>query len=297
MEILRQIMQLYYEINNIYLELYKLDLDGCRDSDDFQNLINILKEKLNEEERLFELLYDSNEYNNVCDYLEKEDNPMFARLLDYIKQYETLNNPIYEDDDDETIADIQMQIKTGKMYSACNKNVFLVYLSFLEECIDNNEHLRKQLLGFKYYNSFICHDVETVLINNEFSVGIENYVDLYFVARGLDIPFKLRDEIIIDTCLNTIISMIKTILSISDEERDLEDKMALSLNAECMLRACLSLLSERDYKKIIKIVLSQIDELANDENVLGVNIINSYIDNRKKDKCRVKKMSAGFIPE
>lgn len=222
---------------------------------------------------------------------------MFKRLLDYVKQYEALNIEIYEDDDEETVMELQMQIKAGKIYSVCNKNIFLVYLSFLEECISENERLKEKLLNFKYYNSFTCHDMENILINNDFSIGIENYVDLYLVARWLDISFKLRDEIILDTCLNTIISMVKTILSINDEERCLDERLALSLNAECMLRACLAILSERDYKKIIKMISSQIDELSNNENVIGVNIVNSYIDDRKKDKSRVKKISAGFIPE
>ena len=53
---MKEIFMLYYEINNIYLELYKLELDGCLDSDFFLKLINLLKEKLIEEKNIYENL-------------------------------------------------------------------------------------------------------------------------------------------------------------------------------------------------------------------------------------------------
>ena len=297
MKILKQFMELYTKINNIYLELYSLELDGEKDSVLFLGLINELKKMLVMEESLFKTLYNSSEYCDTCEYVSLEDNPMFMRLRDYINTYENTNFEIYPDDDDETVNEMKLLDKVGKMYSACNKSIFLVYLSFLEECICANDYLKERLLNLKYYNSFTKHDMESILVSNNFSIDEVNYVDLYLRARLLNIDIRLRDEIILDSCFTTIIGMVDVLLSINDNDRDNDDKMALSLNAECLLRGCLSLLSDRDYKKIKNKIFDRIKEFSNDKNMISVNLVNIYIDNRMKDKVRVRKLSSGVIPE
>ena len=58
MDIFSDIMMLYYEMNNIYLELYKLELEGNKGSEFFLQLVGILKAKIKEEEKLLKLFYE-----------------------------------------------------------------------------------------------------------------------------------------------------------------------------------------------------------------------------------------------
>ena len=50
---MEDILMLYYEINNIYLELYKMELNYDKDNSIFIELINLLEEKVLEEKELF----------------------------------------------------------------------------------------------------------------------------------------------------------------------------------------------------------------------------------------------------
>jgi thiaminase len=146
---MEDILMLYYEINNIYLELYMMELSDDRNSNMFLELIDLLSEKINEEKELFlELSENINdkEYDVLCRLDEVVDNPFTKRIVDYMR--------FYNDSGD-----------YAKLYVACTRNVYLIYLSFLQEYIDKIEYesLRKGILSYKYYNSFICHDVFSVM--------------------------------------------------------------------------------------------------------------------------------------
>jgi len=168
---MEDILMLYYEINNIYLELYKMELSYDKDNSMFIELINLLNEKILEEKELFGELcscIDDEENDILCRLDEVVDNPFTKRIVDYMR--------FYNDNGD-----------YAKLYVACTRNVYLIYLSFLQEYIDNREYesLRKGILSYKYYNSFICHDVEYSNIVNKFSIDVDNYINLdtYETAR------------------------------------------------------------------------------------------------------------------
>lgn len=169
---MEELLLLYYEINNIYLELYKLELSKNKDNAMFIEFVNLLKEKIDEEKNLVKEIIDDNE--DMYDYLyeiDKEVDTAFAkRVSDYIRFNNDLNMEIESDDDID-------RINYTKLYIICSRNIFLIYMSFLQECIEIDDELRERLLNFKYCNSFINHDVENSLVMNNFSVGKENYVN------------------------------------------------------------------------------------------------------------------------
>lgn len=296
-DIFNDIIILYYEMDDIYSELYNLDLNGDRGNEIYLQLVNILKEKLQEEERLFKLLYDSEEYKDVYDYLMKEANPFFLRLLDYAKMFEDSDIKIDEEYDEETIRCIDEYKKLSKLCNACSRNLFLIYLSIFQEYIDSidDEELKEKLLNLKYHNSFVNHVIENCFISCNFDVAEDNYVDLYLVADTLGLELKVCDDNILACYMSTIDIMITRLLSINDSDRDDIDKIAMLENTVCMLRACFALMSNNEYSKIENKVNDRINALENDSNSLSVELVKDIISNRDRDKKRVKKISIRCI--
>lgn len=286
---MEELLLLYYEINNIYLELYKLELSKNKDNAMFIELINLLKEKIDEEKNLIKEIIDDNE--DMYDYLyeiDKEVDTAFAkRVSDYIRFNNDLNMEIESEEDVD-------RINYTKLYIICSRNIFLIYMSFLQECIEIDDELRERLLNFKYCNSFINHDVENSLVMNNFSVGKENYVNLYFLGRLLKIDDNEVDKVILDCLRDTIVITIKQLLLISDIEYKDDDKRAISVNNQCMLKASLSIISDSEYNLFITDINNLINNCVNDKNKISMGIVDDIINDRIKNKSRVKKISFGL---
>lgn len=203
---------------------------------------------------------------------------------------------IVEEVDDEIKSEMIKNNNYAKLYVACTRNVYLIYLSFLQDYIDDLEYesLRKGLLSYKYYNSFICHDVEYSNIMNKFSVERDNYINLYLITKALKLEQKEVDKIIFQCFEDTVMETIKKILSINDIEYNSEDRLVVSINTQCMLKAGLSMLNEKEYSVLENKIFDLINEFSNDNNGISVDIVKIIIDNRKKNKSRIKKLS--FMP-
>ena len=292
MEIIQEILMLYYEINRLYLELYKLELEGKKENIEFIELVGVLKQKIEHEVELFNRFYENIDGDFSYSVLD-DGTPYAKRMIDYMNFYEALNVTINDDDTEEVVADKMYDMKYAKLYKACSNNIFLIYLSFLQECIDdkNNSFFRDKIISFKYYNSFINHDVEDCLINTDFNVSSVNYVNLYFVAETLGIDINMCDNIILDCFKDTIEITVNQILSISDSDYCDDQNRAISINNQSLLRASLSMMNNSDYIKNKDWIYGLINGLANDNNRIGVDTINSIIMNMNKDKVRVRKIS------
>lgn len=294
-DIIKKLNMLYYEINNIYMEMYNFEVSSKKDDLFFLELVNLLKDKREKEKELFnefDKVYEG-DYIDLCESLSNSVSPFNKRMVDYLNVRNTINISIYEEDEEEVVSDKLKLVRYAKLCDVCSKNILLIYLSFLQEYIDSKmyDYLRDKLLSFKYHNSFINHDIENYLIDFNFNIGMVNYVDLYLVADSLGLEKDVCDDIILDCYLNNILLVIEQLLSFNDKDLDDIDKMSIFVNNQCMFRASLSLLSERDYDRIKDIIFNKIKELSNENNRINVDIINSILFERKKDKSRVRKIS------
>ena len=218
MEMIKDLVRLYSEINIIYIELHKLDISGSKDSDKFRKLIELLKRDIELEKKIFNKFnsIDEFDYDKLYQMLGKcTDRPFNIRAEDYVTNND-FDILLYDDLDKEVYVEIVKDIKYSKLYSACSKNMFLIYLSFLQEYADSSRfsYLRDKILNYKYYNSFINHDIESILIESNFNINSVNYINLDFMIDIL----KLEDsnQIILDYCKDTIKTTIEQLLSIND---------------------------------------------------------------------------------
>ena len=287
MNIFIDLINLMEEINNVYLTLYKLECLGDRENSYFFNKVNELKKMLVIEEDLFNKLVSTSEYSSIKDAVMESKGPVFSRIKDYISRYEHYNEEIYVDEEKKFKSNIK------KLYDACSRNIFLVYLSYLQEYIDttNNVLMREKLLSLKYYDAFVRLEIGKILINNDFNISKSNYVDLYLVADMLRMKEDISYEMIADAHATALKEMIRELFSITDDKYNDYDVVVASKNIEFMIRACLSLINDDYFDYMQDEMLLLIDELSNDNNTKAFDIIDMVLESRNKDKSRIMKLS------
>lgn len=286
MELIGDVIDIAYDIYMIYLELFGLEVRGNKENSRYMSLIKTLKEKINEEKELYELLaQDRESYDMLFDYVKRKPTQML-----YLRMYSYM---IFNDDN--AIEDEDNRFRS--IYSACNIDLFLVYLSFLQDCIDDESlsSVKDGLIYTKYYNSFINLDLEESLIENKFEVCKVNYAKAYFVSNILLMDKNITEEEILDYYRDAIAVALVGLLNIVDLEYDNEDRMVDVISSECMLRASLSMLSNGQYEVLKEGIYKVINDLSTGENGKSVCIVNSIINGRVKDKSMVKRIyTRGF---
>ncbi|MBQ2872534.1 MAG: hypothetical protein IJE89_00870 [Bacilli bacterium] len=293
MDFFKKLVSLYSEISDIYIKLCSEEIWRSNVSNSFKNLVKLLREKVNEEKILFEKLFDSDDYEEMKTIIFDEDNSTMLRMRDYIKTYEALNITIEEFDSEEIIEDKKLTMKIAKLMCSCVRNIFLVYSSFVDEFVSNNNipELRERLLTIKYYNTFTKHDIEDVLLEYNFKVPLENYVDVYLVAETLGINISECDEAILNCYLDVIDGMINQLMEFNDSDYNDYNKLAAIANASFMLQASFALISKKDYLANKEKIYEKIEELKNGKNNKSANMIYEIINKRKICQARVKKVS------
>lgn len=294
MEVVEKLVKLYSEINMIYIELHKLELVKDKDSDRFKSLIDLLKKDIVKEKKIYNdiFIHYEGKYEDLYNILDDcTDRPFGIRAEHYITNYDATDVKIYEGEYEEVIKKILENIEYSKLYNACSRNMYLIYLSFLQEYADSVSfnYLRERILNYKYYNSFINHDIENILIDSSFKIDRVNYINLNVITSMLEI--ECSEEIILDCCVDTIRTTISQILAINDVDYSDDNKKAVSINNQSMLRAALVIISDRDYNNIRTSLFNEYEGLCTGYNKIGAGIINSIFNERKKDKARVRRIS------
>ena len=292
MEYIEEILKVYYQINSIYNNLYKLEYDDKKDSVEFIELLDVLKILILQEKDLFDKLYS--QFDDLYEYQVFDNgDPFVKRLNDFMNFYEALNCRINDNDSKEEMDDKIYNMKCGKLYKSCSRNIFLVYLSFLQEYIDdsNYSYMKDKILAFKYYNGFINHDVEGSLVDFNCDINKVNYVNVYLIAESLGIDINMCDNVIIDCFKDTIEVTVSQILSMNDIDYNDVNKYAMVINNQAMLRAGLALLGQYDFDKNRQWLLDIISRLSTNDNQISVSLVNSIIGGITKDSTRVMKIS------
>lgn len=286
MKIFKELLDIVEEIDSIYLKLYRLECLGGLNSISFFELVRELKINIIKEQELFASFVNSPVYIELREYILGQNSPVCSRIKEYIKLYDESNEKV-SDDEKNVIEDI------NKLYKSCSRSVFLIYLSFFQEYIDNTSMLliKERLISLKYYNAFTKLNIGEILIENQFNVPRENYIDLYLIADIIEKNGYDSYDVILSSQLEVIIDMLKQFLTISNEKYKDYNVLAASKCIEFMIRACISILSNNDYEYIKDSIFETIDSLATDDNTNVVEIIEQIIENRMLDKSRVRKLS------
>lgn len=289
---MEEIINLYEEIWEISCELKLLELQGRNNDECFKKLVDEFKKCLVLERKLIDRLvkdygYD---YDKIVDMILNSkdiiDDSVRKRMYDSVTLYKLLY--------DERLNINDGLSRMNKLYNSCFKNMYLMYFSFLQEFIDREIDGNKKLslLDLKYYESYFNHDMESVLVLNNFNVPVDNYIDLD-IANQLANLSNGMDEVLANY-VDIILGIVCEILDVNDSSYDDNVELVRIVKNQCMFRACLSLISEDELKMIseeINRIINSKNNGSNKNSVKLINSINSIINMRMRDKERVRRLS------
>lgn len=299
MEVFDKILELYQEIDDIYKTIIVLEYENKFSDDRYLSLINLLKEKIKLEKKLFNQFLDNDRegYEWVVNLLENKmielEDYVISRLYDYMSIHIS-QNPKGEVDSIDEQMEIESINRVDKLYREFSKNLYLIYLSFMGDYINSFAFLleKKALLSFKYFGSLTNHDMEEVLVYHSFNVGKCNFVDVNVTACGLKIDKKLTEEVSYIVYLDAIRTSVIELLSFNDSDYNDVYMKTNCISACCMLRSGLLLLSDNNdrYNEVINEIFKLIDDMRHFYNGLSIDIINSVVNSVNMDKKRIRKL-------
>lgn len=285
MGILNKIRVLYCEIKLLYIQLCELENSSKKEESLYISLVDLLKNKINEENNLIKELinYYNNDIYKVYRLVDTSD--IRKRLLDSINMYECINGDNTLDKDE-----MLEQMRLDRLHISCYRGMNLIYYSFLQEYIDLGmcSDIKESLLKIKYDNSFNNHDMESELVNNNFNIPRVNYIILNLVVDTLRIE---NNEILLDCFAERILTSLVDILNIKDIDYSDNKKKVLSINNQCILRAGLVMLKDNDYMELVDEMNDIINRYSSSDNSISISIVNSILGNRIKDRERVRRLS------
>lgn len=280
-----EIVCLYEEIWEIYSKLWLLELQGMKDDTSFNNLVELLNECINKENDLFNNLIKTNkyDYDKIIDMIMSNNDiyneDIKKRFYDYVMVYKIVYS--------KNINNCKDIDKLNRLYMFGFRNMYLLYFSYLEEFIDKemDVKVKAELLNLKYIEAFYNHDMESMLMINNFNVPINNYVDIDVVDSLVNLSYGMEE--IKANYTDIIMGIVVDMLEILDN--DYYDKIIFLIKNQCMFRACSSLISDDDFEKID--ILKLLFERINNDNKKSAELIISMINNRFNDMERVKRIS------
>ena len=282
MKIFDNLLNIMDDINEIYIKMFKLESLRETDGNYFKTLISDLKTLLSLEQEEFEKFVNSYEYLVVKDWISKDGSTVAARLREYVSLSDGKN------DKDDIGAK-----KIKKLYETCLQDVFLIYLSFVQEYIDTMDDVasREKMISLKYYNCFKNLDMQNLLIQYNFCVPKENYVSSYLVADFVKVEDVDNSEILLDAKFSVLMDLIQQLFKVRDVQYNDPNVSVAAKNIEFMIMACFSMINEDDYECIRDNIFDTINSCSNTENDKASDIMDVILDSRNSYKSRVRKIS------
>lgn len=265
-------------ISNIYDKLYHLKITGQKNSYEYNQLLDILKEAIKEENKkyqaanltleqklkIIELLSSTPNTLKIEDIntiINQNDNDKVQRRIINILINQVITNIDYTKDSIpkeifEFFKSSGIPINNNQAYKeinnyskiqlSINNDIIIVFLAILQETlnISKNNKYQKQLIKALYTSSFINKDIEKQLIENKFDISTNIYISSKFINDLLNIDHITYDLLATLIVENQIITHIKDILKIKDAEYENSTISMSSIIGQCYIRALLTFIND-----------------------------------------------------
>lgn len=328
-----RLLNITTSIDETYTGLYRLELDGKKNTDEYRKLLDYLKSLKNIENNLYNdenltlekcsmwanYILSNKVHKNFFDGIEgiiirDQKNRVFMRILGILKKKviydadnitrlmpkemtDLLKNQNIPNLDKLTNYAIKSNIDINK---AIEKDTFNGFLLFLQEFTNNDKYLdiKNELLQTKYDISFIDIDVENDMINNTFNIQNVLYEYARFTADLYQMPLEALNMVKNQNGSRNALIQISEIIKIKDEDYNDKEILITSILRQCLLKA--SLLSLTD--NLIDDVNFKFHEIIdcpeylskNPQNNISENIIINCFKGIKKDREKQNTISFGY---
>ena len=264
-------------INELYGQLYELECNEKKDSIEYTNLMNSLKQLISSESKMYsekELpsdlckaymaltlqvktpksfpgnLESISSLNDEAICTRRVLSKLQRRLMnDDDAMIQMMPNGLVEMLNSLGVDDVNKLLKQGvpcstKVQQALERDTYSLFLSLIEDFINQPSlnNLRELLIRAKYKTSFIIPDIEGSLIDSTFNISPTVWINSRIVADA----YRLEDEIY--RTLKNLFGIeianeqLNRLLEITDYDYSNKDKNTEAIFRQSFLRAVLSLI-------------------------------------------------------
>jgi hypothetical protein len=310
-------------IDKLYTKLYELEVNGQKKSNEYIETIECLNlnigyenayyEGLSEDkyEFYFEYLYNTkitNKYlSNQTSILKQDYTDRIIRRILSTLHFKIHSNPkhltqelpeyikdvLAEMDEDTSNTMLEHSANASiQMTNAIDKDLFNMYLSILDEFINNKDYkmFNKYLINSKYNLSFINKEIEKTLVKNNFSISKEIYVSATFVNELNGLTPEVYEFLTDLSIFEIVKEQLIEILEISDMDYSDIYKATTSILRQCLMRAGISFLSDTKVLTLSSIYEehTQSETYLNNHqyDYISKQVIATSLQNIKKDKSK-----------
>lgn len=328
-ELIQELTKIDTIIELIYKKLYELEINNKKDSNDFKNYLNSLKNIIKVENKIYK---DANLNhirsfalaNYILDYklpvhflndiesLMTQDysNKVLRRIMNILYHNIVFDNKMYKEKFPSELLELMKNIGISDIDSIVNesihsnielrkafeKDTLNGYLVFLQEYI-NNEYYKAFKINFthnKYITSFVYKNVENNMISDNFNIQDTFYINSRLIADLTNINLKLYEELKNDYGLEECTSQISKLINIKDSEYNDRKNIITSLLRECYIRSTFLLLNDEtilDINSSFHDFIESKEYLREGSNSISENNIIKCFKLVKKDRNKLKILS------
>lgn len=316
-------------ISSIYDNLYILEINNQKDSENYKNLLKQLEDTIKIENQLlqdtcktyeeckkiFQLLFSAKGLlkltNNECIIQQSYDDSFLRRTISIISEKIVLDNKFQKDIITPSLVtflnDLGLNLSIEEIYNEINSNrqiqnnfindMYLIIISILSEYISDNKYdkYKHNLIKTKYYISFINPNTETHMLKCRFNPLDERYITSSINAELLGIS-KIQYNIIKENEAKYNISIIMAeLLNIKNKEYQDKKTNIEAIIRQCFIRALLTMMNEDTIYEINQNFYNLINNpeylIKHPNDTISENIIIDCFTKHKHDKTKKREIS------
>lgn len=240
------LINLEIKILNLYHRLCLLELSGLKDGQKYRNILDDLKEKLNQEADLLKS-FDFSTFD-IDQFLESlESTPENGEAIE-IRILTLLTSPVINDmckEADATSLEID-----DKILEEAQTNMAMFNAKYLSNAIkeEQDENVKKALtIGF-YDLCYIQPRLGALLLEDFFEMRDEYFKSCYFIADIFHINRKDAEKTIDTYCSELCLERLNKLFSEAGN-LNYERKQIYLKNLSCIIKAIFTILSDEGFSK------------------------------------------------
>lgn len=296
-------------IENIYIKLYELELNGQKDSKDYQKYLGYLKMFIDiENEYYSNINMDFDDIldiigcilsitninsdifmNNEIIFKQEYENRIAIRickkLFEILQKYpdKILNVSSFDSIVLERMGGYDNANKINKSFK---NDTLLGFVFFINENINDKKQsnsVKSELIKAKYNTLFINSDLENKALSNNFDI-LELNEEFKIDPSSFGINQSDYEEYRFGSIVGDADEEVDNLLNTNDIDYSNINNVISSILRICFIRASLSLLDSYDYE-LFKNAFQGYIETRNDDNNISKQLIENCLNSYSKDKA------------
>lgn len=319
--IIEKLLEISNIINELYEQLYYLEITNKKNTTEYNKTLEKLKEKINIENiiyqntnlttkqkfKIIELLSKNSKTDNITSIINQNEYHKSTRRIINALINQTITNINHKESSIELLKKIGININDTKTsteinnYSkielAINNDIILVFITLLKEnsSLFKYSHYQKELTKALYSTIFINKNIEKYIIDNNFNIDNNIYISSPLINDLLKTNSKTYNKILNIIVENQIRTHIINHLEIKDTDYNDNKKNISSIIRECYIRTLLTFITEKKLNQLNtefnNLIQNSTYKIQFHNNRISENTILNCFKNVKYDKAKKRIIS------